>query len=92
MTWKGGIITLGVQLWYPGALRVETISLGEVETVAGPIAEPRVSESSGLQNSLRTIAGGMFLIEIDVGQVPWGCLRLASPPGHPVQGGLRKHF
>lgn len=49
------------------------------------MAEPRDSESSGLQNSLRTMAGGVFIIEIDVGQVPWGCLGLAGPPGHPVQ-------
>lgn len=72
MTREGGIITLGVQLWYPGALRVETIALGEVETVTGPMAESRDFESSGLQNSLRTMAGGVFIIEIDVGQVPWG--------------------
>lgn len=86
MTREGGIITLGVQLWYPRVLRVETIALGEAETVAGAMAEPRDSESSGLQNSLRTMAGGVFITEIDVAQVPWGCLGLAGPPGHPVQG------
>lgn len=67
------------------ALRVETVTLGETETVAWPMAEPRDSKSSGLQNSLRTMVGGVFIIEIDVGQVPWGCLGLAGPTGHPVQ-------